>query len=73
MVTVAYLPTYDELVAMLQLGKMTGEDVQKVPIVLISFSLSMSHTQAVEICIDGSLRMKDLLRECLAERQTKTN
>lgn len=48
----AYLPTFNEVTAVLQLGKMTAEDVQK----------------AVEICIDGSLRMKDLVRQCLAER-----
>ena len=30
MVTVAYLPTFNELIAVLQLGKMTAEEVQKV-------------------------------------------
>lgn len=57
MLTVAYLPTFNELISMLQLGKMTAEDVQK----------------AIEICIDGCLRMKDLMRQCLAERHKHNN
>ncbi|XP_065897915.1 exosome complex component MTR3-like [Dysidea avara] len=56
MVTIAYLPSFDELIAVLQQGKMTVEDAQK----------------AIENCIDGSLRMKDLMRQCLANRHKQS-
>lgn len=75
MVTVAYLPTFNELIAVSQLGKMTAEEVQKVLVVILCSQYIPIVTQAIEICIDGSLRMKDLMRQCLAERhkQRKQN
>ena len=64
----AYLPTFNELIAMLQVGKMTADDVQKVTMLQSPSHCANFITQAVDICIDGSLRMKDLMRQCLAER-----
>lgn len=77
MVSVAYLPTFNELIAVLQLGKMTAEEVEKV-LTLVITMISSCHMhkmtlQAVEICIDGSLRMKDLMRQCLAERHKQAH
>ena len=39
MVTIAYLPSFDELIAVLQQGKMTVEDAQKVHLTVAKFSV----------------------------------